>query len=98
VKAIMTKRAERSLERIMRWWHESADQPGLFTRELLDAIHMLETTRSPGSPYRTRGHPKAKRILLRKSSCHVYFEVDEARQIIEILELWSAQRGRSPKL
>lgn len=94
----MTKRAERSLERIMRRWHEGADHPGVFTRELLDAIKMLETTRSPGTPHRVKGHPNVKRILLRKSNCHVYFEVDEARQVIEIMELWGAQRRRPPKL
>jgi len=70
----------------------------LFTRELLDVIELLETTRSPGSPFPTKKHPKLKRLLLRKSRCHVYFEVDEARAVIEIVQIWDGRRGRLPKL
>ncbi|HET9621782.1 MAG TPA: hypothetical protein VFP84_10465 [Kofleriaceae bacterium] len=70
----------------------------MFHRELLEAIHLLETTRSPGSPWPMKGYPDGKRILLRKSQCHLYFDVNERSARIEILEIWDARRRRPPKL
>ena len=34
--------------------------------------------------------PSLKRVPLRKSSCHIYFEVDEHEQVIQILHIWMA--------
>lgn len=94
----MSRRAERSLERITRRWHEHADYPDVFRQEVLDAILLLETTRSPGTPYASARYPHMKRLLLRKSGCHLYFRVIEERQAIEIMLIWDARRGRLPKL
>ena len=33
-----------------------------------------------------------------KSRCHVYFEIDDATQAIQILHLWDGRRERAPKL
>lgn len=52
--------------------------------ELLDAIELLETTRGPGSPFPTERHPALKRLALLKSRCHVYFEINDEQQRIEI--------------
>ena len=98
MKAYLSKRATRVAERIAARWHKAADDPDVFARELLDAVELLETTRSPGSPFPTTTHPGLKRILLPKSRCHLYFEIDERRQRIQILHMWDARRGRPPKL
>lgn len=98
MKALISKRAMRAAERIAAHWGDHADDPDVFARELLHAIEVLETTRSPGTPFPTAKHPALKRLLLRRSGCHLYFEIDAARQIIEILHVWDARRGRSPRL
>ncbi|HEX4419074.1 MAG TPA: hypothetical protein VH165_14280 [Kofleriaceae bacterium] len=98
MKAFISIRAERSVERIAARWGEHADNPGVFMRELMEMIQLLETTRSPGARVPTSRHPAAKRILLRKSRCHVYFEVDEAQERLEIMEVWDARRRRAPRL
>ena len=98
MKAYLTKRAARAAERIDARWRGAADAPSVFARELLEAVELLETTRSPGSPCPTAKRPSLKRLLLRKSHCHLYFEVDEPKQIIRILHLWDARRERPPKL
>jgi len=98
VKAFLSKRAARAAERIDARWREFADDPGVFARELLEAVELLETTHGPGSPVPTPRHPSLKRLLLRRSRCHLYFEVDEPKQLIRILHIWDGRRERPPKL
>jgi hypothetical protein len=38
------------------------------------------------------------RLLLEKTKCHVYSEVDAPNQEIRILMIWGAPRGEEPKL
>ncbi len=98
MKAYISKRAARAADRIDARWREHADDAGIFAREFLEAVERLETTRGVGSPFPTARHPALKRILLPRSRCHVYFEVDAASEIIRILHLWDGRRERAPKL
>jgi hypothetical protein len=98
VKAYLSKRAERAAERIAARWNKDADDPNVFAREFLEVVILLETTLSPGSQCPTKAHPRLKRILLRKSRCHVYFEISERKQRIQITNIWDGRRGRPPKL
>jgi hypothetical protein len=98
VKAFISKRAAQAAERIAARWRRDALYPDVFSRELLEAIDLLETTRSPGSPFPTARRPHLKRLLLRKSRCHIYFEIDEPGQMIRILHVWDGRREHPPKL
>ena len=81
--------------RIDARWREDADHPEIFAREFLDAIEFLETARGPGSPFPTLRHPMKR--LLRKSRCHIYFEIDDPKQAIQILHVWDGRRESAPK-
>lgn len=98
MKAFLSKRASRAADRIDERWRQNADDPGVFAREFLEAIELLETSPGPGAPFPTAKHPSLKRLLLRKSRCHVYFEVDDATQTIQILHIWDGRRERAPKI
>ena len=98
MKVAISKRAARAAERIAAWWAAHADYPAVFPRELLEAIEMLESTRGPGVAVPTTRHPQLKRVVLVKSRCHIYFELDEARDLVRILEVWDGRRGRRPEL
>ena len=98
MKAILSKRAARAAERIDARWREDADEPGVFAREFLDSIELLEASRGSGSAFPTPRHPSLKRVLLRKSRCHLYFEVDDANQTIQILHIWDGRRAHAPRL
>jgi len=39
-----------------------------------------------------------RRLLLEKSKCHVYFEVDEKQDVLTVIAVWNGQRGQEPKL
>jgi plasmid stabilization system protein ParE len=98
VKAFISKRASRAADRIDERWRKSGDDPGIFAREFLEAVERLETTVGVGASFPTTRHPSLRRLLLPKSRCHVYFEIDETKQTIQILHIWDARRERAPKL
>ena len=96
MKVDISKRARRASDRIDEWWSAHGDDPKLYARELLIAIGHLETVAEPGTPWPTARRPRIRRLLLPKSKCHLYFEIDEARQVIKLLTIWDGRRGRSP--
>ena len=98
MKAFLSRRAARAAERIDTRWREHADNPGIFAREFVEAIELLESRDVPGSPYPTAKRPALRRLLLRKSRCHLYFEIDDANQRIQILHVWDGRREHAPKL
>lgn len=98
MKAFFSKRAARAAERIDEHWRQNADDPGIFARELLEAIELLETSHGPGAPFPTPRHPSLQRVLLRKSRCHIYFEIDDAKLTIQILHIWDGRREGAPRI
>ena len=98
MKAFISKRAARAADRIDARWREFGDDSGVFAREFLEAVERMETTQGAGAPFPTPRHPMLKRILLPKSRCHVYFEIEEAKHAIQILHIWDGRREHGPKI
>lgn len=46
----ITKRAQRSIERIDTRWRKEADHPEIFRAEMDEVIEHLQTVSSPGTP------------------------------------------------
>lgn len=51
-----------------------------------------------GSPYVERQGVVVRRVLLRKTYNHVYYEIDRAHGVVMILAVWGAPKGEGPKL
>jgi len=98
VRVEITKRAQRSIERIDVRWSEQADHTEIFREEIDEVIEHLATVSSPGTPCATARRPRLKRILLQKTKCHVYFVVNERKQWIEVIQVWDGRREHQPKL
>ena len=98
MKAYLSKRAARATERIDARWRQHADDPGIFAAEFLAAVERLESGTTLGSPFPTTKRPALRRLLMPKSKCHVYFEIDNANQAIHILHIWDGRRERAPRL
>jgi hypothetical protein len=86
------------VERIDARWREHADDPGIFAAEFLAAVERLESGTTSGSPFPTAKRPALRRVLMPKSRCHLYFEIDAAHEAIQILHIWDGRRERAPKL
>jgi hypothetical protein len=98
VRVEIARRAQRSIERLDGQWRRQADHPYVFREEVDELITHLETVSNPGTPCATARRPKLRRMLLKRTKCHVYFVVDVAQQRIDVVELWDARREHLPKL
>lgn len=98
MKVDVSKRAQRASDRIDARWAKHGDDPKLYARELLEAIGHLETVAAPGTPWPTAKRADVRRLLLPKSKCHLYFEIDKRKQVVKLLRIWDGRRGRPPSL
>jgi hypothetical protein len=98
LKVKLSRRAELAVLRIDGRWRESANHPDVFLLEMQEAVEFLETVRTPGTPFPTGKHPALRRILLEKSKCHLYFEINQRQGRVDVLTVWDGRRERPPKL
>lgn len=99
MKVKFTPRGDLRTQRAVAWWRKNRpDTSELLTEELAQAVEDLETIPHFGTPHPTAGRPQLMRLMLEKTKCHVYFEVDEKKAEIRVLMIWGAPRGREPKL
>jgi len=98
VRVKLSKRAQDAVARIDARWLASADHPDVFLTEIGEAVEHLETVSAPGTPCPTKKRQQLKRLLLEKSKCHVYFEVNNRKDLINVVTVWDGRRERAPKL
>ena len=99
MKLFFSPQAESQAMEMDSWWREH--RPGareLFARELAEARELIVSTPTAGTRYTTRSGRPFRRVLMPKTRNHVYFEVDEARELIIVHAIWGAPRGRGPVL
>lgn len=96
---VLTKQAERQIERIDTWWGQNRlGAPGRVGQELSEAIERLEIAPKVGSRYAPVRNREVRRILMRDVSCHLYYTVDTRSRIVRVEAIWHAARGSGPKL
>jgi hypothetical protein len=99
VKIEISKRARRHIERRQAWWREHRPAAlGLFLDELAAAERLLRVTPELGLIYVERNTRTVRRLLLPKTGTHVYYSLDANQDILTVLAVWGAQRGRTPRL
>ncbi len=88
--------AEGQIEKIDAWWRANRlAAPDLFTSELEQGLADLGASPSLGTIY-DAGAQTVRRLLLPRSHDHLYFVHEPER--IYVVAVWSAFRGRGPKL
>lgn len=99
MKLVFTREAERQADAIDGWWREHRpDARDLFARELAEARDLIKRTPGIGITYTATSGRTARRVLLPKTRNHIYFEVDAQRDLVIVLAVWGAPRGRGPRL
>jgi plasmid stabilization system protein ParE len=79
------------------WWRENRTAaPELFSAELATAVEALAAAPNLGRRIEDPDVPGLRRLLLRSTQFHVYYEFDGAA--VTILAVWSCLRGRGPDL
>ena len=98
MKLRLSDHAQRDIDTIDAWWREHRPAaPLLFRQELRAAIQQIETNPESGTPYLGAKKPY-RRVVLPKSRYLLYYEYDKATGVLAVASIWSARRGRGPKL
>ncbi|WP_437837962.1 type II toxin-antitoxin system RelE/ParE family toxin [Sorangium sp. So ce1153] len=79
------------------WWKNNRpSSPRLFREELAEALALLRTAPMAGAPYPHRKLRDVRRIVLQKTRYYLYYVV--GADGVTVLAVWSALRGRAPRL
>ena len=66
-------------------------------QELRAALQQIRATPNLGSAYRAMPGREHRRVLMPKTGYHVYYRVVSAN-LVRVVSVWSAVRGRGPRL
>lgn len=95
MKVEFSAEARSQVERIDAWWRENRwAAPELLADELEEAVRVLGSMPGVGVPYAPK--PGVRRVLLTRTRYHLYI-VQEASRVV-VVTVWSAYRGRGPRL
>jgi len=96
VKVELSAEAHAQVEKIDAWWRKNRlVAPEMFITELGNALTALEEMPTLGTRY-VVGTKNVRRMLLRRTRYHLYFI--EQKERLFTVAVWSAYRGRGPKL
>ena len=96
MKVELSAEADAQVDKIEAWWRRNRlGAPDLFAAELDSALLELGETPTLGVEYQART-VTMRRLLLRRTHYHLYFTQEVDR--VYVVAIWSAFRGRGPKL
>ncbi len=95
MKVELSAEAQAQVDHIDAWWRENRRAaPNLFAEELEQALRTLAET--PAVAVRYAPKPSVRRLLLGRTHHHLYV-IEEAGRVY-VVAVWSAYRGRGPRL
>jgi len=96
---VITAAAKGHLREALEWMTANfASGRDVLQGELETALHRLALLPFSGSPFPDVEVPDIRRVLLRRSQYHVYYEVDEVQSMVVVHAVWSTARGSLPDL
>jgi plasmid stabilization system protein ParE len=96
---IVAPSARAHAQQIDEWWRENRPKaPDLFARELEAAFARVAATPMIVAVFREAKGRTIRRLLMPRTSYHVFFEVNERHHKVHVLAVWHAARGRGPRL
>ena len=91
--------ARRQARLVAEWWRSNRPTAAdLFERELEAAIGRLTVAPGRATKYRESKGRQVRRLLMPRTSYHVYFEIDDQHDEVRILAVWQTARGAGPSL
>jgi len=98
VQVVLLDEAKRRFEAEDEWWREHRDTKEAFVEEFEQMLASLIEMPGRGQRYRIVRGKLIQRVLMKTTSCHVYYWHDAESGILEIQSLWGARRERGPSL
>lgn len=94
-----SRKAASQVRSAARWWVQNRTKaPQAFTEELERAFDLICGFPTVGEPVPHSKVPGVRRILLGRVQYHLYYTVEPAIEIVEILALWHTSREGSPEV
>ena len=94
----VAERAQADVEYQGTWWRTNRDKaPDLFDQELAIAYAVIREQPEYGQRYTVVRGQQVWRYLMPKTRRHVYYRLD-GDDLIRVMAVWGAVRGRGPKL
>lgn len=95
----VTPEAAAQLETRKRWWRQNRPATAdLFDVEFLQAVALIAESSTLFPVVAEIGTRRVRRMLLERTACHLYFEIDETAVVVRILSAWGARQGTPPSL
>lgn len=95
----LSGRARKQVIEIQRWWKRNRPAaPRLFREELGHALEALATSPMQGMPFLDPEVPGLRRLLLFRTSYHLYYSIREDGALVIVEAIWHAARGQGPDL
>ena len=94
-----TPRASREVSEAKRWWRANRTKaPDALEEELRSALDLIATTPGIGAVARNVLLPGVRRIFLNRVNYFLYYRPRVELRIVEVVALWHARRGSTPRL
>jgi hypothetical protein len=94
----VAKRAQREAKRLAQWWLDNREKaPELFEQELVAAYEFILRESALGQTYLISRGRRVQRVLMPGTKNHVYY-CRESADLVRVVSIWGAVRGRGPKL
>src|SRR5207248_755358 len=91
--------ADAQAEAAERWWRENRPRAsGRFIDELNAALGLLAESPQTGRKVKGRRVRGLRRLLLPVTRYHVYYVYQPELARVVVISVWSAHRGRGPRL
>lgn len=98
MKIELAARAIQEAVRCARWWRDHRPAAaGLFDGELRIALDQIRAAPRLGCTYLVAEGHEHRRLLMPRTRHHVYYRVVEPDRVL-VVSVWSAVRGRGPRL
>jgi hypothetical protein len=99
VKIDLAEPARRQAAEIEGWWAENRPAaPSLFAQEFRDTLEFIRRNPGVGTSWPTARRPDLRRVLMPHTRHHQYFRANVPKQVVQVLAIRGAPRGRGPKL
>ncbi len=96
MKVVFAELAAAQVDARRAWWRAHRAAQDVFDDELEAAVRTL-AERAESLPIVRNARGRAiRRVLMPRSACHLYFEIDGENVIV--VAAWGAARGRLPRL
>jgi plasmid stabilization system protein ParE len=95
----VSRRAAGQIREAAEWWMRNRPKaPEAFGDELESAFALVRELPLAGEPVSHSKMTGLRRILLGRVRFHLYYRIESASRVIEVLALWHTSRENEPKL